>query len=87
MGTVWSTDFADYTDFCSVIRRSAGSSPQGTRRGKGEGFYPQMAQMAQILTTEDTGNTEGEDRGIYNNASDGSEGEALRASLSLFSLL
>ena len=50
MGVVGSTDFTDYTDFCSVIRRW------------------------QILTTEDTGNTEGEERGFYNNVSEGSEG-------------
>ena len=43
-----------------------------------------MAQMAQMLTTEDTGNTEGEETGLYNNVSDGSEGRVLsRASLSL----
>jgi hypothetical protein len=50
MGVVGSTDFTDYTDFCSAIRRW------------------------QILTTEDTGNTEGEERGFYNDGSDGSEG-------------
>ncbi len=42
----------------------SGAFDKGPQRVEISEVYPQMAQMAQMLTTEDTGHTEGRKRGF-----------------------
>ena len=69
----------------SVVKVCGGSPrrAQGTKRG-GKGVYPQMAQMAQMFTTEDTEREKGD---FTTTVATVAKGELFRASLPLLSLL